>query len=379
MGVIASALAGGDSIDDADALRSGRSEAAIGQWMPAPSTIGTYLRSYTWADTRSLDAVAAKVLARAWRAGAGPGSSPLTIDMDSSITEVYGPAKQGAAFGHTKVRGYHWLMASTAGAGDVLGVRARGGNAHTGRGAVSFLTEVFNRARGAGASGPLTLRADSGFYSTKVVGACTRARVAYSITAKMSKALHRVIDDIAETDWVAIPYFLADGADVAEVSYRPFGQKEAVRLIVRRVRPTPGSQLALFTSYSYHAFVTDRLGETIALESDHRRHAEVELVIRDLKEGVGLNHMPSGSFAANAAWLVLASIAHNLARWTARLGAISERVVTTATLRRRYLAVPGHLTRSGRRPTLHLVTSWPWRELFLVALRRIRGLDICLT
>jgi len=126
MGVIASALAGGDSIDDADALRSGRSEAAIGQWMPAPSTIGTYLRSYTWADTRSLDAVAAKVVARAWRAGAGPGSSPLTIDMDSSITEVYGPAKQGAAFGHTKVRGYHWLMASTAGAGDVGG-RARQG------------------------------------------------------------------------------------------------------------------------------------------------------------------------------------------------------------------------------------------------------------
>ena len=122
MGVIASALAGGDSIDHADVLRSGCSEVAIGQWMPAPSTIGTCLRSYTWADTRSLDAVAAQ----AWRAGAGPGSSPLTIDMDSSITEVYGPAKQGAAFGHTKVRGYHWLMASTAGAGDVGG-RARQG------------------------------------------------------------------------------------------------------------------------------------------------------------------------------------------------------------------------------------------------------------
>ncbi len=121
------------------------------------------------------------------------------------------------------------------------------------------------------------------------------------------------------------------------------------------------------------------MGETIALEADHRRHAEVELAIRDLKERVGLNHMPLGSLAANAAWLVLASMAHNLARWTARLGGISERVVTTTTLRRRYLAVPGHLTRSGRRPTLHLVTSWPWRELFLVALRRIRGLDICLT
>jgi len=163
-----------------------------------------------------------------------------------------------------------------------VGVRARGGSAHTGRGAVSFLTEVLSRARGAGASGPLTLRADSGFYSTKVVGACVKARVAYSITIKMSKGLHTAIDAIAEPDWAPIPYFLADGADVAETTYRPFGQKEAVRLIVRRVRPTPGSQLALFTSYSYHAFVTDRLGETIALESDHRRHAEVELVIRDL-------------------------------------------------------------------------------------------------
>ena len=379
MGLIASALAGGDSIDDADVLRSGRCAVAIGQWMPAPSTLGTYLRSYTWGDCRSLDSVAAEVLRRAWHAGAGPGDGPLTIDMDSSITEVYGTAKQGAAFGHTKVRGYHWLVATTAGAGDVLGVRARGGSAHTGRGAKSFLTEVSSRARAAGASGPLTLRADSGFYSDKVVGACTRAKVAYSITAKMYKGLHTAIGAIADEGWTPIPYFLADGADVAETTYAPFGQKEAVRLIVRRVRPTPGSQLALFTSYSYHAFTTNRVGETVALEADHRRHAEVELVIRDLKEGVGLSHMPSGSFAANAAWLVLASIAHNLARWTARLGAISERVVTTATLRRRYLAAPGHLTRSGRRPTLHLATSWPWRELFLVALRRIRGLDICLT
>ena len=127
MGLIASALAGGDSIDDADVLRSGRCAVAIGQWMPAPSTLGTYLRSYTWGDCRSLDSVAAELLRRAWHAGAGPGSSPLTIDMDSSITEVYGTAKQGAAFGHTRVRGCQWLMASTAGAGDV------GGGARQGR------------------------------------------------------------------------------------------------------------------------------------------------------------------------------------------------------------------------------------------------------
>lgn len=378
MGLIASALAGGDSIDDADVLRSGRSQAAIGQWMPAPSTLGTFLRSFSWADARSLDAVAADLLGRAWRAGAGPGEAPLTIDVDSSICEVYGTKKQGAAFGYTKVRGYHPLLATAAGTGDVLGVRARGGNAHTARGAKSFLVEVFNRVRAAGATGPLVLRADSGFYSKAVVGACRRAKVSFSITVKMSASLHKVIDDIPEESWTPIPYWMDDGADVAETTYKPFGQGQAVRLIVRRVKPTPGSQLALFAQYAYHAFITDRVGETLYLEADHRRHAEVELVIRDLKEGVGLNHMPSGRFGANAAWLALAAMAHNLARWSARLGGISERVVTTPTLRRRYFAIPGHLTCSGRRSTLHLATDWPWREAFLTALGALRGVQVLL-
>ena len=136
-----------------------------------------------------------------------------------------------------------------------------------------------------------------------------------------------------------------------------------VRLIVRRVRPTPGSQLALFTSYSYHAFITDREGDTLELEADHRRHAEIENAIRDLKYGVGLNHLPSGRFAANAAWMAVQVMAHNLARWTARIG-LGEQVVTTRTLRRRFFALVGRLTRSARRLTLHLPQGWPWGNLF---------------
>jgi hypothetical protein len=125
-----------------------------------------------------------------------------------------------------------------------------------------------------------------------------------------------VIAKIPDDAWVAIPYFL-DGADVAETTYRPFGKKAPeVRLIVRRVKPTPGSQLSLLTDYSYHEFVTDRVGEMLYLEADHRRHAVVEDAIRELKYGVGSNHTPSGRFGANAAWLAVNIMAHNMARWT---------------------------------------------------------------
>jgi hypothetical protein len=272
-------------------------------------------------------------------------------------------------------------LAAAAGSGEVLGVRARGGNSHTGRGASSFLVEVFNRVRQAGADGALVLRADSGFYSKKVVDTCKSAKVAFSITTRMSASLHRVIAGIPEGDWVPIPYFLEGGADVAEVPYRPFGRKKGspIRLIVRRVKPTPGSQLALFATYSYHAFITNREGRSVEVEADHRRHAEIELVIRDLKEASGWNHMPSGRFGANAAWMAIGAIAHNLARWSIRLGKISEGIITTSTLRRRYLAIPGHITRSGRRLTLHLAKRWPWRERFLVALVALRALPILRT
>ena len=176
-----------------------------------------------------------------------------------------------------------------------------------------------------------------------------------------SRAYARLIEAIPEEDWTPIPYWLPGGADVAETTYTPFQHKEdasAVRLIVRRVKPAPGSQLALFVNYSYHAFITDRAGELLELEAGHRRHAEIENAIRDLKYGVGLNHLPSGRFAANAAWLAVQVIAHNLARWTARLG-LGAGIVTTRTLRRRYFALAGRLTHSARRWTLHLRSAGP--------------------
>ena len=170
-----------------------------------------------------------------------------------------------------------------------------------------------------------------------------------------------------------------DGAaDVAETTYTPF-QAEAdaapLRLIVRRVKPTPGSQLALFATYGYHGFITDRDGEMLELEADHRRHAEIENAIRDLKYGVRLNHLPSGRFAANGAWLAVQVMANNLARWTARIG-LGEQIVTTKTLRRRVFALVGRLTRSARRLTLHLPRGWPWEEKVSRALARLRAIPL---
>ena len=188
--------------------------------------------------------------------------------------------------------------------------------------------------------------------------------VRISITIRQHKSLRNLIEAIPDADWTPVPYWMDGAADVAETTYTPFQTKSdaaPVRLIVRRVKPTAGSHLDLFATCSYHGFITGRDGETLELEADHRRHAEVENAIRDLKYGVALNHLPSGRFAANAAWLAVQVMAHNLARWTARLG-LGERIVTTRTLRRRFFALAGRLTRSARRLTLHLPQRWPWEE-----------------
>ena len=303
MTLVASALAGGDCIDDADVLRTGGTARALGGTVKAPSTLGTFLRSFRWGYVRQLDRVSRELLARAWQAGAGPSDAPFTIDLDSTICETYGLAKEGARHhGYTGQRGYHPLLAVAAGTGDVLMARLREGRANTARGAAHFLRETVGRVRYGGAKGQLTVRADSGFYTHAVVAVCRRMDVRFSITIRQHQSLHNLIEAIPEDAWTPIPYWMDGAADVAETTYTPF-QAEAdaapVRLIVRRVKPTPGSQLALFATYSYHAFITDREGETLELEADHRCHAEIENAIRDLKYGVGLNHMPSGRFAAN--------------------------------------------------------------------------------
>ncbi len=353
----------------------------LGCTVKAPSTLGTFLRSFSWGHVRQLDRVSRELLARSWAAGAVPGAAPFTIDLDSTLCESYGLAREGARQpGYSGARGYHPLLAVAAGSGDVLMARLREGRAHSGRGAAHFLRETVARVRDAGASGQLTMRADSGFYTHAVVVACRALDVRFSVTIRQQPSVRTLIEAIAEEDWTPIPYWLDDGAAVAETTYTPFRHREdaaPVRLIVRRVKPAPGSQLALFVDYSYHAFISDRAGELLELEADQRRHAEVENAIRDLKYGVGLNHLPSGRFAANAAWLAVQVqvIAHNLARWTARLG-LGEGIVTTRMLRRRYFALAGRLTHSAQRWTLHLPKRWPWAGQWAAALARLRALPL---
>ena len=256
--------------------------------------------------------------------------------------------------------------------------RLREGRANTARGAAHFLRETVGRVRYGGARGQLTVRADNGFYAHSVVSVCRKMDVRFSVTIRQHKSLHNLIEAIPERDWTPIPCWMDGAADVAETAYTPFQSEPdaaPVRLIVRRVKPTPGSHLALFASYSYHGFITDRDGETLELEADHRRHAEVESAIRDLKYGVGLNHVPSGRFAANGAWLAVQVMAHNLARWTARLG-LGERIATTKTLRRRVFALVGRITRSARRLTLHLPKRWPCEEKVTRALARLRAIPL---
>jgi Transposase DDE domain group 1 len=363
-------VAGGDCIDDADLLRSGSTAAVLGHQVMAPSTLGTFLRRFTFGHVRQLDRVAETVMARAWAAGAGPGDGPVTIDLDSTICEVHGHHKGGAAYGYTRQLGYHPLLATRADTGEVLHARQRTGRAASGRGAERFVNELAGRIRRAGASGPLTLRADSGFWAAKVLAACKRHRIRFSITVRQTPTVTAAIASIPEQAWTEIDY--PDGG-IAQVAETTLAGKAGGRLIVRRTRLT-GAQATLWPDWRHHAFVTDRPGSAITLDADHRRHAVCELAIRDLKAGAGRRHSPSGVFLANAAWLIITTLAHNLLRWVATIGLGSTDLVVAKTLRRRLLAVPGRLTRSARRRHLHLPTDWPWAEQFLEALACLRAL-----
>lgn len=384
LSVIGSMLAGGDSIDDVAVLRTGAASSLFDATR-APSTVGSWLRAHKWSNVRQLDAVSRELLARLWAAGAGPEdlSGPVTIDIDSTIVAVHGPQKQGAAFGYTKVRGYHPQLATCAQTGQVLMSRLRGGSAGAARGAASFLTETISRVRGAGATGQLTVRADSAFYSKAVISTAAKFDVRFSITARQDKRVRAAIAAIDESAWAPIPYWLStpevSGADIAESTFTAFaGDKRharQVRLVVRRVAPTPGSQLALFTTWDYHAFVTDQDLPLDQVEADHRRHAVIEQTIAELKSA-GLAHLPSGTFTANAAWLALAVMAHNLGRAVGHLAGPELDKATAATLRRKVFTMPGRLVHSGRRRHLRLPASWPWADPVQQALTRITAIPM---
>jgi hypothetical protein len=384
MTLIASQLAGGDCISQADSLRAAGMEEVLGHRIFAPSTLGTFLRSFTYGHSRQLEKVSELALSRAWQLGLGPGDGPLTIDLDSTICETYGEQKQGAQRRtYAKVRGYHPFLAIGAGSGvesgEILHWSLRGGRASPHRGAARFCTETLKRVRRAGARGALVVRGDSGFYTAELVGACRAQGVQFSITARQYGSVVKAIAEIPEAAWSPIPWAPGGSAEVAETDYLAFAnshhgkaQAVATRLIVRRdQKQQPKGQLQLPGLYDYHAFITDRTGPVLELEAEHRGHAVVENQIRELKYDLALNHLPSGRFAANAVWLALTALAHNLAHWVAQL-ALERQPLTVKTVRRCFFSVPGRLVRSGRRRRLRLPSYWPWARQFLRALERLR-------
>ena len=237
--LVHSMIAGGDCIDDADLLRGGATSRVLGHRVMAPSTLGTFLRAFTFGHVRQLDRLTEQLLGRAWAAGAGPGDGPMTIDLDSTVCQVHGYHKQGAAYGYTRTLGYHPLLATRADSGEVLHARQRTGRANTARGAARFVDELAARVRRAGATGELTTRMDSGFWSAKTIRACRRHRIRYSITVRRTKAIQQTIATINEDAWVQIVYPDGGLAQVAETRYR------GDRLIVRRTRLV-GAQAELF-------------------------------------------------------------------------------------------------------------------------------------
>jgi hypothetical protein len=291
------------------------------------------------------------------------------IDLDSFVGEVHGYQKQGAGFGYTGERGYHPILATRAGTGEVLHARLRKGQAGSGRGALRFVQELLARVRRAGAAGELLVRGDSGFWNKKICAYLAEQRCRFSIGVTMHKVVVEQIAKIPEADWQPLTDYPATG--VCQVAETTLGDH---RLVVRRVHlHAQDEQTELFAYWRHFAFITNRAEELHTVDREHRRHAEVELVIRDLKDQA-LCHFPCGRFAANGAWTVIACLAHNLARWSGLLGLSDPTPRTARTIRRRLLAIPGRLTRTARRGTLHLPARWPWRRSFIEALTRIRAL-----
>ena len=352
-----------------------------------PSTLGTFLRSFRWGHVRQLDRVSRELLARAWATGAGPGDAPLTIDLDSTICETYGLAKEGARHHiYTGQRGYHPLLAIAAGTGDVLMSRLRKGRANTVRGAAHFLRETVGRVRYAGARGQLTVRADSGFYAHALVAVCREMDVRFSITVRQHKSLRNLIEEIPEQDWTPIPYWMDGAADVAETSYIPFQSEPnaaPVLLIVpageAHARFPTGPLRQLQLSRLYHRPGTGtpwNWRPTIAATPRSRMPSETSSTASGSTISPQAASPPTApGWPCRACPVLDTGQAHNLARWIARIG-LGEQVVTTKTLRRRFFSIAGRLTRSARRLTLHLPQRWPWENQFSRAVARLRAIPL---
>lgn len=367
--IVHAMVAGASHIDHADMLRAGATASVLEHRVMAPSTLGTFLRSFTFGHLRQFEKVIGEALAAAWSLGAGPGSSRLVVDIDSTIGEVHGKHKIGAAYGYTKKLGYHPMLATRSDSGEILHARLRKGSANTQRGVKRFVEELVPRLRRAGASGEIVVRFDSGYWSNETIELLGRLGVSYTMGVHAnSKAMTRAIATIDEGAWARIDYPDGGEAEVAECTYK------GRRLVVRRTRLV-GRQAMLWPDWRHFAFLTDLAGPATEVDAFHRHHATVELSIDDWKEGAGMEHCPSGSFTANGAWLCSAVLAHDLMRWTAMLGGLVEKdetLVVARTLRTRYFAVPGRLVNRSGRPTLRMPTNWPWATRFTSALTSLR-------
>ena len=378
--LVAGMVAGADSIDDMALLRHG----AMGRLFTgvrAPSTLGTFLRTFTFGHVRQLDAVASRLLINLCRqAPLLPGAATLTyLDIDDTVRQTYGYAKQGAGRGYTGVKGLNALLGilSTPGSAPVIAAaRLRKGSTSSAKGAHRFVADTLVTARSAGATGTLVLRADSAFYQADVIAAALRHHACFSITARMLPPVRRAIDALPADGWTPIKYTNAvwdddaqgwiSDAEVAEIAFTAFtsktkGKQVTARLIVRRVPDlNPAHQSELFTVYRYHAVFTNSPLPMLAAEKAHRAHAIVEQVIADLKNGP-LAHLPSGRSWANSAWLVSAAMAFNLIRTAGSLASVFHAKATTGTIRAQLINIPGRLALSARKLTLHLPTDWPWQ------------------
>lgn len=377
MCLVAGMAAGADSIEGMDLLRDGAMETVFGG-IRAPSTLGSFLRAFTWGNVRQLDR-AHRGLTAALAADPRllPGREELTfIDVDSAQERVYGYQKEGAAFGHAKVQGKSLLLKglnalisviSTPLAAPVLGpVRLRGGSAGSARGAAGLAAEAIGAAREAGCTGKILARFDSAFCNSAVIRTVIRHGAHFSVTAPVNSSVRAAIAAIPEGKWTPIEYpqaiwddqlgcWISD-AEVAETAYTAFTSKKnseqvTARLIVRRVRArnekAAEGQDELFPVYRHHAVFTDSPFEMLQSEGQHRDHAIVEQVIADLNSGP-LAHLPSGVFTANASWLVLAAIAHNLLRAAGTRAGSRYARARTATVRRDLITMPARTARHGR-------------------------------
>ncbi|RBY77297.1 IS1380 family transposase [Blastococcus sp. TF02-09] len=384
--VIGGMLAGADSIDGLDVLRHGGMPRLF-SGVRAPSTLGTHLRAFTHGHVQQLDRAASVTLAGlAGRvpgllAGGGAGGMVL-LDIDDTVREVHGYAKQAAAFGYTGVRGLNAIVATTStpiAAPVITAARLRRGNSASAAGVGQLAARAIGATRRAGALGQLLVRADSAFYGHALIGAVLAARSWFSVTARMDPKVRAAISGIAADAWTPIRYRQAvfdeqtgqwiSDAEVAEVDFVAFtGRRKAdhvpCRLVVRRVArlnpaSVPAGQGELFTAWRYHAFITNSTLSTIDADVTHRGHAIVEQVIAELKAGP-LAHLPSGSYAANAAWLACAVLAFNLARAAAVAAGITT--ARWATLRTKIIAVAARIAATGRRLVIHLPRDWPWAQ-----------------